>query len=334
MSGGFGSIFAGNDAAFPFTLGGAPPSVLGGEAHLSAEGESSVLSVESETGTGQMRFVEALPGVTVSFNDFRMARCVSAFATSSDVLCIDWCREGRIEQPLPDGSLAYVSSGDLKVDDRSCHTGEFVFPTARYEGVTVSLDLSFAPASIHRALPGFPLDLRELKRRFCRDGRPFLLHGNKQARRIAAELYEAPQRMRVAYCQVKALELLLFLESIDDPAGAGDAAYFPRSKVARVKEARDCMVSDLSENVRVEDAARAAGMSLTVFKECFKGVYGTSPAAYVRAMRMELAAKTLRETDLRIAEVGALVGYDSPSKFSVAFKGALGITPSEYRRRA
>ena len=33
-------------------------------------------------------------------------------------------------------------------------------------------------------------------------------------------------------------------------------------------------------------------MSLTAFKQCFRGVYGSSPAAYVRTVRMELAAKT------------------------------------------
>ena len=91
------------------------------------------------------------------------------------------------------------------------------------------------------------------------------------------------------------------------------------------------MVSDLSSCMTVEEAARRAGMSLTSFKECFKGVYGTSPAAYVRGVRMGQAAKMLAETDMPVAEVGALAGYDSPSKFSVAFKSSMGATPSGYR---
>ena len=53
--------------------------------------------------------------------------------------------------------------GDLKVDDRASHTGEFVFPTRRYRGVTISFDLSFAPDSIRKALPGFAVDLFEVE---------------------------------------------------------------------------------------------------------------------------------------------------------------------------
>lgn len=328
------SIFSdGEDAAFPFSLDAASSLTSGAGAHLASAAGEAVLRVEGDDGFGEIRFIEVLPGITVSFNDFRMERCVSSFSTDSDVLCIDWCREGRIEQPMPGGSYAYVSSGDLKVDDRACHTGEFVFPTRRYRGVTVSFDLSFALVSIGRALPGFAVDLSELKRRFCREGRPFLLHASKQASHIASELYLAPVKKQKAYCQIKSLELLLFLDSTDPGMHTYGTGYYPRSKVARVKKAHDLMVSDLSESVTVERAAKDAGMSLTAFKQCFKGVYGSSPAAYVRTVRMELAAKLLRETDRKVAEIGALVGYDSPSKFSVAFKESTGVTPSEYRHR-
>ena len=327
------SIFTdGTSTAFPFSLD-TTPSVFGGEVHLASASGETVMRVESDDGFGEMRFTEVLPGITVSFNDFHMGRCICSFSTESDVLCIDWCREGRIEQPVPGGSYAYVSSGDLKVDDRASHTGEFVFPTRRYRGVTISFDLSFAPDSIRKALPGFAVDLFEVKRRFCKEGRPFFLHANKQASHIAAELYLAPVKVRKAYCQIKSLELLLFLDSLEPDLLVEGTEYYPRSKVARVKEAHDLMVSNLSESITVEQAAKGAGMSLTAFKQCFRGVYGSSPAAYVRTVRMELAAKMLRETDANVSEIGAQVGYESPSKFSVAFKGFSGVTPSEYRRR-
>ena len=169
------SIFAGDGGAFPFAEGSAAPPDLA-ETLSSMRGEKSgTLSFGNESGFGEMRLVEVLPGVSVSFNDFGMDGYLSTFSTASDVLCVDWCRDGRIEQPMPDGSYAYVSAGDLKVDDRTRHSGSFAFPTSRYRGITISFDLSCAPASIRRALPGFSVDLRELKRRFCRDGRPFIV---------------------------------------------------------------------------------------------------------------------------------------------------------------
>lgn len=327
------SIFADSPDGLPPAFGASLGNALGGDVRLRSEDGANLLSAENDSGAGEMRLVEALPGIMVFFNDFRMARCLSTFTAPEDILCIDWCREGRIEQPLPDGSVTYVASGDLKVDDRTHHAVDFVLPTSRYRGVTIAFDLATAPASIARALPGFSADLHSIKRRFCRDGRPFLIRGCKQASHIAAELYEAPQRTRAGYCQLKALEMLLFLDTLEPAEEHGGFAYFPRSRVGRVKEACAHMVADLSVDVTVEEAAKMAGLSLTSFKECFKGVYGTSPAAYVRGARMAQAARLLKATDARIADIAASVGYDSPSKFSVAFKAALDATPREYRQR-
>ncbi|MFR1637761.1 MAG: helix-turn-helix domain-containing protein [Eggerthellaceae bacterium] len=47
---------------------------------------------------------------------------------------------------------------------------------------------------------------------------------------------------------------------------------------------------------------------------------------------MERAAALLRETDLRVADIGLAVGYDSPSKFTAAFKAVIGQTPTVHRR--
>ena len=140
-----------------------------------------------------------------------------------------------------------------------------------------------------------------------------------------------PERIRKSYCQIKALELLLLLHVLD-PLPANGMAYFPKSQVARVKQVRDSIARDLSSTVTVEEAANLAHMPLTTFKACFKGVYGSSPAAYFRRLKMDLAAQLLRESEMKVADIGAAVGYDSPSKFSAAFKSAWGVSPAGYRR--
>ena len=61
-------------------------------------------------------------------------------------------------------------------------------------------------------------------------------------------------------------------------------------------------------------------------------MYGLPPYAYLRTFRMERAAALLRETDLRVADIGLAVGYDSPSKFTAAFKAVIGQTPTVHRR--
>ncbi len=56
-----------------------------------------------------------------------------------------------------------------------------------------------------------------------------------------------------------------------------------------------------------------------------------SPSQFMRRMRLARATDLLRKKAGNISEIADLVGYESPSKFSRAFKEELGKTPSEYQ---
>ncbi|MBD9220768.1 MAG: AraC family transcriptional regulator [Clostridiales bacterium] len=62
-------------------------------------------------------------------------------------------------------------------------------------------------------------------------------------------------------------------------------------------------------------------------------VYGTTIAAHVKQHRMEQAALLLVKSQLDIAAVAQAVGYESPSRFTAAFKETYGVLPTEYRKQ-
>ena len=67
-------------------------------------------------------------------------------------------------------------------------------------------------------------------------------------------------------------------------------------------------------------------------KQCFKSVYGTSIGDWLLKYRMNRAAVLLREDrGKNVAEIAGMVGYDSPSKFAMAFKRVMQMSPVEYR---
>lgn len=320
--------------------GGAPVRI--GEPRLSSaygpgtevverDGQTFVL-VSNASGEGTMAVCQVFPGVSILYNDFHMAECDSGFAASGEVLCIDHCLEGRIEQPVAGGAYSYVAAGDLKIDDRTRHTGRFVLPLSHYRGITVSFELGRAERSIERALGGFPVDLRALRDRFCTGGDPLIMRGIPGVEHVFSELYSVPDRIREPYCRIKVLELLLFLQVLEPAPEAERRPYFYRSQVEKVKAARDLMVEDLAVERTLDELAELFGLPLTAFKSCFKGVYGMPPYAYLRTCRMERAAQLLRDTGMRVADIGLAVGYDSPSKFAAAFKDVAGATPTAYRR--
>ena len=55
--------------------------------------------ISDETGKGKMTVHQILPGIMICFTDMHMEQCMSEFELNSGqkVLCIDQCREGRIE---------------------------------------------------------------------------------------------------------------------------------------------------------------------------------------------------------------------------------------------
>jgi transcriptional regulator GlxA family with amidase domain len=83
----------------------------------------------------------------------------------------------------------------------------------------------------------------------------------------------------------------------------------------------------------VERLADRAGMSARHFARRFHERFGTTPAAYVRRARVERARKRLEDGATRMKQVARQCGFPDEQAMSRAFRGALGITPFEYRRR-
>lgn len=291
------------------------------------------LIMRNETGEGSMLFYRVMPGIYLAYCNFSMQSCVSNLVVANDdMLCVDYCKSGRMEQEVGGGAFAYIGAGDLKIDDRRNHTGQFVLPLSEYQGITVSFSIKEAQRSVKGELGGFPVDLGKLRERFCRTGRPFIVHGQANVNHIFAELYSVPEHMRDAYFELKVLELLLFLEMLDPEEADLTRPYFNRTLVAKVKAAHKLMTSDLSHTYTIEEIAERFGIAPTAFKACFKGVYGEPPYRYVKALRMEHAAKMLTTTERPIADIALDAGYESPSKFTAAFSDWVGTTPSRFRQ--
>ena len=70
---------------------------------------------------------DLFPGVYLMYNDFHMESYDSVFRTTEDMLCIDYCRQGRMEYPAGPDTYSYVEAGDLKLDRRLEHQATLPF---------------------------------------------------------------------------------------------------------------------------------------------------------------------------------------------------------------
>lgn len=90
---------------------------------------------------------------------------------------------------------------------------------------------------------------------------------------------------------------------------------------------------NLAARIRVQDLANHGGVSVSQIERDFIDVFGVPPTRYVARMRLDAAMDMLSGGDA-IAEIAHACGYADQSAFTRRFQAALGMTPSEYRRRA
>lgn len=237
-----------------------------------------------------------------------------------------------MEYSAGDGRIGCTSAGDMKLDLRRQHTGEFIFPSCHYHGLTVAIDLDIIGQSLSEEVKDFPVAPEEIITRFSLGAYPRVLHGMKEADHIFGELYRVPEKTRIPYFKVKILELLLYLNAMTVPEDENEQPYFYRTQAEKVRAIRQFLIAHISENYTQEELSRRFDIPMTAMKTCFRSVYGEAIGAWLTGYRMNRAAELLRESDLSIAEIGSRVGYDNAGKFTVAFKKTMKLTPSEYRR--
>ena len=299
---------------------------------LAQNDECAVWQFRNDSGDGTMTIYPAFPGVMLNYNDFHMTYYDSGFVSSSALLAIDHCREGRLEYAAAENAVSYMSAGDMKLDRRRQHAGRFVFPTGHYHGLTVVLELETAHKTFQSELDAFEIDIDLILRRFELGEYPRVIHDAVMMEHIFGEMYRVPQTVRLPYFRTKILELLLYLQAMELPRTEAERPYFYRTQVEKVRAIQTFLAERLAQDISQEALSRQFDFPLTSMKKCFQSVCGMSIGAWVTSCRMSRAAEMLAaEREISIAEIGCSVGYDSASKFSAAFKRAMGMTPSEYR---
>ena len=92
----------------------------------------------------------------------------------------------------------------------------------------------------------------------------------------------------------------------------------------------------INENYRnselsVESLCSHLHLSPTYFSTLFKRETGMSFTAYVTEVRMDQAARLLRDTGEKTYLIAEQTGYTDPNYFSYVFKRRFGVTPSKFR---
>lgn len=293
--------------------------------------ECKVLRLNDPSGDGLMTIYRVFDGVYLMYNDFHLAHCYSRFTSCANILCIDHCREGRMEHRTEQDLHYYIEAGVMRVDRRVHHTGDVDFPLSHYHGITIGFFMEQAEKAIDEEMPTISVDIASLAQKFCSGDRLYILRQNSAIEHIFSELYHVPSKIRMVilksmswsfWCSWARWNLLI---TVDRP-------YFYSSQIEKIKSVHKLLTEELSVNYTTEELAKRFDISVGALKTGFKGVYGSPIYTYIRTYKMNVAASVLvTDRKKKIIDVAASVGYDNPSKFAAAFKELFGMSPAEYR---
>jgi|APLak6261659120_1056016.scaffolds.fasta_scaffold02267_2 LacI family transcriptional regulator len=87
------------------------------------------------------------------------------------------------------------------------------------------------------------------------------------------------------------------------------------------------------DGIGVKDILRAVPVSRTLLERKFVRVLGESPHRHIKRLKLERVRQLLAETDVPIARIADLTGFESPSYLSAAFKKETGVTPRSFRAK-
>ncbi|HEY9405504.1 MAG TPA: helix-turn-helix domain-containing protein [Pyrinomonadaceae bacterium] len=99
----------------------------------------------------------------------------------------------------------------------------------------------------------------------------------------------------------------------------------------RVQNVLTLMRRDLRARRTLNDMARSVNLTSFHFCHLFKAETGTSPARYLKALRLERARELLETTRLNVKEIRVLVGLNDESHFARDFRATYGLTPQQHR---
>ena len=128
-------------------------------------------------------------------------------------------------------------------------------------------------------------------------------------------------------CMAYFYELLAVLESIAELA---QEEHIPH----KIAQARELMLRRFSDPcLSISSLSESLGISTSYLRREFAKVYGKSPAAYLREMRIGNAKNLLQSEYLSIARIAELSGFSSESYFIQVFHKTVGLSPDRYRRQ-
>ena len=281
-------------------------------------------------GKGKIEAYPLFPGIEASYNTFLASEAAFRHEASEQIVEIYYCRRGRIGWNMRQGMSIYLGAGDMTIHSAACCSNSaMMFPPEYSEGLSVSADLSLLKKECPEILREAGLDPQSFQKKFC-GVRPVSIPASPELVSIFAPLFSVKDKLRLPYLKLKIQELFLYLDEFQ--IKGKELNQYASQQTEVIKEIHSLLTGHPERRYTIEELSRRYLMNTSTLKEVFRRVYGQPIATYMKEYRIHEGMKLLRETDEPVSVIAGKMGYETPGKFTKAFKDIVQMLPREYRK--
>jgi hypothetical protein len=209
---------------------------------VTKDGPCTVYKLQTGNGDGLMTCYELYPGIHLLYSDYHAQSYDSLTRAQTDMLCVEHCREGRLEWQLDDNRRLFLDRDRILVHTHEHYRQSFFSPLRHYHGLTLTIFVDKAQRILNSTVEGYHLNIHDLRQQLCPEHLPRKLAKNDIPAHFISAFYTPPTRERIALLRLKTLELLLHLNSL--PAASSSDEYYCKTHVDKVKAIEQLLTAE------------------------------------------------------------------------------------------
>jgi len=200
-------------------------------------------------------------------------------------------------------------------------------PSGLLNGRRVATHWKFA-ADLARRYPKLKVNPRSI---YERDGKFWTAAGVTAGIDLSLALIEEDFGPEVALAVAR--ELVVYIKRSGGQEQYSEPLQFQVESRSRFADLVPWMLAHLGQDLCVEELAGFVSLSPRQFSRRFTQEFGSSPASFVRRLRLDEARQRLSAPECTVEGVARSVGFSDSDSFRRAFERCFGIAPSAYRGR-
>lgn len=182
---------------------------------------------------------------------------------------------------------------------------------------------------MHELIPAHPLLRNRLNRIFH-----FHMDNPEKITQLLRMLYEEQQKQQLGKDSANEALFRLFLIELCRTAPVDPKGYSAKIVNPRMEAVRLYLEKHYTEPIRLDQLCTISKLRKANLCRRFKEYTGLSTGDYLKQRRLAVAMQKLRTTNGKILTICYDSGFSDIAHFNRTFRAALGLTPSEYRKKS